>query len=71
MLFIRTFVDPDDKADEEAGFKLQRQVLIKQADKGHFEVPDWKKEEIKATRNSIMVVASVATESSKNVWYKG
>jgi len=65
MLTIRTFVDPDDKTDEEAGFKLQRQVLTKQADKGHFEVPDWKQEEIEATRNSIMVVASIATESSK------
>ena len=65
MLVIRTFVDPNDKTDEEAGIKLQRQVFTEQADIGHFEVPDWKQEEIEATRNSILVVASIATESSK------
>lgn len=65
MLVIRTFVDPNDKADEEAGMKLQRQVLVEQADIGTFEVPNWKKEEIEATRNSILVVAALATETSK------
>jgi hypothetical protein len=65
MLVIRTFVDPNDKADEETGMKLQREVLVEQADKGTFEVPNWKKEEIEATRNSILVVAALATETSK------
>jgi len=65
MLVIRTFVDPNDKADEETGMKLQREVLVEQADIGIFEVPNWKKEEIEATRNSILVVAALASETSK------
>ena len=65
MLVIRTFVDPSDKADEESGKKLQKAVLVEQANIGTFEVPNWKKEEIEATRNSIMVVAALATDSSK------
>jgi hypothetical protein len=64
-LVIRTFADPSNKADEEAAYKLQDQVRIKQSDKGRFKIPDWKKEEIEATRNAIMVVASTVSDASK------
>ena len=38
-------------------------VHSRDAYKGHFEVPDWKKEEVEATRNAIMVVASTVTDA--------
>ena len=64
LLVIRTFMDPNDETDMKAAHQLQDEIHIKQADTGSFEIPDWKKEEIEETRNAIMVVASMITDSS-------
>jgi len=65
MLTIRTLVDPNDKADEEAAYKLQDQVRVEQVDKGSFEVPDWKIEEVEKLRNCINVVGSTVHDFGK------
>jgi len=36
-----------------------------QADKGKFEAPDWKKEEVEAMREKINVVAAASPDSGK------
>jgi len=65
MLTIRTFVDPNDKADEESAYKLQDQVHVKQEDTGSFEVPNWKIEEVEKLRNCINVVGSTVHDFGK------
>jgi hypothetical protein len=64
-LVIRTFMDPNDEADVKAAHQLQDAVRIEQADKGRFEVPDWKKDEVEEMRNKVMVVASTVSDASK------
>jgi hypothetical protein len=64
-LVIRTFMDPNDEADVQAAHQLQDAVSIEQADKGRFEVPDWKKDEVEEMRNKVMVVASTVSDASK------
>jgi hypothetical protein len=65
LLTVRTFADPNDETDMKKAFQLQDAVRIEQADIGKFEVPDWKKEEVEKMRDTINVVASTATDSSK------
>ncbi len=64
-LFIRTFMDPGSEADMKAAYRLQDAVKVEQAGIGKFEVPDWKKEEVEKMRNTINVVGSTVTDSSK------
>ena len=65
FLTLRTFMDPNDEKDMEAAHLLQDAVSIKQADIGEFEVPNWKKDEVEQMRDTINVVASTVTDSSK------
>ena len=65
LLTVRTFADPNDEKDMKAAYRLQDAVGVEQADIGKFEVPNWKKEEVEQMRNTINVVASTVTDSSR------
>jgi len=65
LLTIRTFMDPNDESDLKAAYRLQDAVHVEQADTGKFEVPNWKKEEVEKMRDTINVVASTVTDTSK------
>jgi hypothetical protein len=65
LLLVRTFINPNDKDDVSAAHALQDAITVKQADKGEFDVPDWKQEDVEAMRNTINIVAAAATDSSK------
>ena len=65
LLLIRTFLDPNDEEDVKAAHALQDAVTVKQADKGKFEYPGWKKEEVEAMREKINVVAVALPDSTK------
>jgi len=64
FLGIRTFMDPNDEADLQAAYKLQDQVVVKQADVGKFEVPNWDKEGIETLRTAINVLSATIPDSS-------
>ena len=64
FLAIRTFMDPNDEADVKAAHKLQDQVVVKQADVGKFEVPNWDKEGIETLRAAINVLSATFPDSS-------
>ncbi|MDH5726826.1 MAG: DUF1214 domain-containing protein [Nitrospira sp.] len=65
FLAMRTFMDPNDEEDMKAAYRLQDAIVVEQADIGKFEVPDWSKEEVEQMRETINVVASTVTDSSK------
>jgi hypothetical protein len=65
LLTIRTFMDPNDEQDMKAAHQLQDAVSVKQSDIGKFEVPNWKKEEVEQMRDTINVVASTVSDTSK------
>jgi hypothetical protein len=65
LLTIRTFMEPNDKQDLKEAHRLQDAVGVKQADVGKFEVPNWKKDQVEQMRNTINVVASTVTDTSK------
>ncbi len=65
MLALRTFADPNDEEDLKEAYRLQDAVVVKQADLGKFEVPNWKKDEVEKMRETINVVASTVTDSGK------
>ena len=65
LLTIRTFMDPNDEVDLKEAYRLQDAVDVEQADIGKFEVPNWKKEEVEQLRDTINVVASTVTDTSK------
>jgi hypothetical protein len=48
-----------------AAHALQDAVTVKQADKGTFEYPGWKKEEVEAMRETINVVAALLPDNTK------
>jgi hypothetical protein len=65
LLTIRTFMDPNDEEDMKKAYRLQDAVVVEQADMGRFEVPEWKPDEVEQMRDTINVVASTVTDSSK------
>jgi hypothetical protein len=65
LLTIRTFMDPNDEPDLKAAYRLQDAVHVEQADTGKFEVPNWKKDHVEQMRDTINVVASTVTDTSK------
>jgi hypothetical protein len=65
LLLVRTFLNPNDKEDVKAAHALQDAITVNQANKGEFDVPDWKQEDVEAMRNKINVIAAAATDSSK------
>ncbi len=58
LLLVRTFLDPNDEEDVKAARALQDAITVKQADKGKFEIPAWKKEDVEAMREKINVVVA-------------
>jgi hypothetical protein len=67
FLAIRTFMDPNDEADLKTAHKLQDQVVVKQADEGKFEVPNWDKKGIETLRKAINVLGA-ATSDTSSFW---
>jgi hypothetical protein len=65
FLVIRTFMDPNDEQDLKEAYRLQDAIGVEQADTGKFEMPDWKKDQVEQMRDTINVVASTITDSSK------
>jgi hypothetical protein len=65
MLTVRTFMDPNDEQDLKEAHRLQDVVGVKQAEVGKFEVPNWEKDQVKQMRDTINVVASTVTDTSK------
>jgi hypothetical protein len=65
LLTVRTFADPNDEKDMKEAFRLQDAIVVKQAELGKFEVPDWKKDEVEQMRETINVVASTVTDTGK------
>jgi len=63
LLLVRTFLDPNDEEDVKSARALQDAITVKQADKGKFEDPGWKKEEVEAMREKINVVAAALPPS--------
>jgi len=66
LLLVRTFLDPNDEEDVKAAHALQDAITVKQVDKGKFEVPGWKKEEVESMREKINVVAAAMPDSTKS-----
>ena len=65
LLVIRTFADPNDQGDLDDAYRLQDAVAIEQADAGAFDVPDWDRQEVEQMRQTINVVTSTLTDTSK------
>jgi hypothetical protein len=65
ILMVRTFMDPNDKADLQVAHKLQDQIVSKQSDKGKFEVPNWDKKGVETLRTAINVLSATIADSSK------
>jgi hypothetical protein len=65
FLGIRTFADPNDEQDMKEAYQAQDGIRVAQADVGEYQVPNWKKEEVEHMRNTIYVVASTVSDSSK------
>lgn len=65
LLVIRTFMDPNDEQDMKEAHQLQDAVKVKQANIGEFKVPDWNQKEVEQMRETINVVASIVTDTSK------
>ncbi|MFT5138771.1 MAG: hypothetical protein ACI9H8_000708 [Lysobacterales bacterium] len=65
MLVVRTFMDPNDEQDVKATHQLQDAVVTEQADIGTYDVPAWSKEEVEQMRETINVVTSTVTDTSK------
>jgi hypothetical protein len=65
MLAVRTFANPNDEQDMKEAYRLQDAVVVEQADIGKFEVPDWQKDKVEQMRDTINVVASTVTDTSK------
>jgi hypothetical protein len=65
MLAVRTFMEPNDEEDMKAAHRFQDAVRVEQAEIGKFEVPDWKKDEVEKMRDTINVVASTVTDTSR------
>lgn len=65
ILTVRTFMNPNDENDLKQAYQLQDSVRVEQADIGKFEVPNWKIEEVEQMRETINVVASTVTDTSR------
>jgi hypothetical protein len=70
LLLVRTFLDPNDVEDLKAAHALQDAITVQQDDRGEFQVPDWRQEEVEEMRNAINVLAPLATDSSKTFGIK-
>jgi hypothetical protein len=70
FLNIRTFADPNSKEDLAKARALQEKVVVKQADPGKLELPNWDVAQITKLRNAINVLSATVKDSSKLFgWY--
>jgi hypothetical protein len=53
-VMVRTFMDPNDPADQRAGAALQGKIGVAQVSAGSFVVPDWDQEQRKAVRAGLL-----------------
>ena len=63
FIILRTFVDPDDKADLDKAHKLQDMVEPSQKDIGSFKVPEWDEETLESKRKELIEIASLLPNS--------
>lgn len=57
-LAIRTFVNPNDKADMAAVHALQDAIKVEQTSVGKFEVPEWDQDSLKKVREALLGLAA-------------
>ena len=67
LIGIRTFADPNDPADMKIAHALQDAVVVKQANIGKLEMPNWDKQGVVTLRNAINVLGS--TKRSTQGWF--
>jgi hypothetical protein len=70
-LVFRTFVDPNDPADVEKAHALQDRILVRQANAGTLEVPDWDETTLKQTRERLNAFVPGLPDTSKAFGAKG
>jgi hypothetical protein len=56
-VMARTFMDPNDPGDRQAGAALQDKIAVSQASPGSFEIPDWDQEQRMAVRTALLAGA--------------
>lgn len=56
-VFFRTLVDPNDAQDNKIVDALQEEIIVTQADKGKFDIPNWDQNSLSKTRNLILGLA--------------
>lgn len=56
-VMARTFMDPNDPKDRQAGAALQDKITATQASPGSFEIPDWDQEQRMAVRTALLAGA--------------
>lgn len=54
---IRTLADPNSEEDNKIVSEIQDAIVVKQADKGKLEIPDWDQESLNKTRNLLLALA--------------
>jgi hypothetical protein len=54
QVVFRTFMDPNDPADMEAGHALQDQIKATQSDPGKFEIPDWDQDQRQQLHDALL-----------------
>jgi hypothetical protein len=53
-VMARTFMDPNDPMDRQAGAAVQNSIAVAQASPGSFEIPDWDQEQRMAVRTALL-----------------
>ena len=60
---VRTLANPKDAADMKAAHDMQDQVIVKQADPGKLELPDWNLDELAGLRKVILQMGPYVPDS--------
>ena len=63
QVLVRTFMDPNDPADMQAGHALQDQIKAIQSDPGKFEAPDWDQAQRQQLRDSLLRLGPFVPDS--------
>lgn len=63
QVLVRTFMDPNDPTDMEAGHALQDQIRTDQTAPGKFETPDWDQAQLQQLRNSLLQLGPFVPDS--------
>jgi hypothetical protein len=62
---VRTFMDPNDPADMEAGRKLQDAIRITQAEPGKLELPDWDQAQRQGLHDALLGLGPFMPDSAR------